>query len=109
MIIWRPLKLKHNNKMCKGGVIVVLKTKIFEVSAFQIKVMQLVQILKNCTAVFDKNVLSLMIKCKVQGGPKKWISVFKSHKSFKLTRKSAPYIFFNFRWDCLKPVCLLNN
>lgn len=34
MIIWRPLKLKHNNKMSKGGVIIVLKTKIFEVSAF---------------------------------------------------------------------------
>lgn len=34
MIIWRPLKLKHNNKMSKGGVIVVLKTKIVEVSAF---------------------------------------------------------------------------
>ena len=34
MIIWRQLKLKHNNKMSKGGVIVVSKIKIFEFSAF---------------------------------------------------------------------------
>lgn len=28
------IEIKHNNKMSKGGVIIVLKTKIFEVSAF---------------------------------------------------------------------------